>query len=279
VLDFVVVGPMKTGTSWVHEYLSWHKQVSVPTTVKETYFFSKNYDKGQHWFDKQFGNEDEFLTRGEVGPTYFPNTNAAELIRKHSPNARIIIILREPYARFMSHYYQNVRAGNIAHGTPLDEVYRDQDWVRGHSEYYKNIVLWKKTFGADQVTVLFHEDLNLRPQQFIADLSEALGIEHCTLPDSLNKKVGHRAVPVNASLLRAALKIKAFLRQRDMHFIVNTAKKLGIRNMLYSKKEPPVEQIDGSQEIRSIFLEESIQLEKELGVDLSHWKNTYNPNN
>jgi len=265
---------MKTGTSWVHEFLSWHHQVSVPTTVKETVFFSHNYHKGQQWFDKQFGSLDDPLIRGEVGPTYFPNTKAAELMRKHSPEARIIVILREPFERFLSHYYHDVRRGDIVHGTPLDKVYRENHWMRGHSEYCKNISLWKRTFGADQVAVLFYDDLNLRPQQFVADLSKALGIEYCTVPEQLNKKVGHGGVPVNKSVLRAALKFKTFLREREMHFIVNTAKKLGVRDMLYSRKTAPVEQIDGSQEIRSIFLEETIRLEKELGVDLSHWKNT-----
>ena len=276
MLDFVVVGPMKTGTSWVHEFLSWHNQVSVPTTVKETYYFSKKHHKGQQWFDKQFDELDDHLIKGEVGPTYFSETNAAELIFKHSPKARIVIILREPYERFLSHYHHNVRGGTVAQGTPLDQAYRDHDQMRGQSEYCKYITFWKQTFGADQVTVLFYEDLNLRPQQFVASLSKTLGIDDHTLPDSLNKKVGHRGVPVNKHVLRAALNFKTYLRHRDMHFIVNAAKKLGLRDMMYSKKNPPVEQIDGREKIFSIFLEESIQLEKELGVDLSHWKNTYN---
>lgn len=266
---------MKTGTSWIHEFLSWHHQVSVPTTVKETYFFSRNYYKGQYWFSKQFGRSDDFLVRGEVGPTYFPNANAATLIRKHSPKAQIIIILRDPYERFLSHYLHHVRAGSIEHGVPLNEVYRDHARIRGHSEYYKNIVLWKQNFTDDQVTVLHYEDLSVRPQRFIAGLSEALGIKACAVPDQLHKKVGDRRVPLNESVLRVAIKLKRYLRQRDMHVLVNTSKRLGIPGMLYSKREPPVANIDGAQEMFSIFLEESTRLEEELGIDVSQWQSSW----
>jgi hypothetical protein len=46
-VDFIVVGPLKTGTSWIYNYLSHHQQISLPTTVKETYFFDRTdkYDR------------------------------------------------------------------------------------------------------------------------------------------------------------------------------------------------------------------------------------------
>lgn len=37
-LDFVVVGPFKTGTSWIYNYLSDYQQIALPKKVKETFF-------------------------------------------------------------------------------------------------------------------------------------------------------------------------------------------------------------------------------------------------
>lgn len=33
-LDFAVVGPMKTGTTWLYSYLKFHNQVRVPVKLK-----------------------------------------------------------------------------------------------------------------------------------------------------------------------------------------------------------------------------------------------------
>ncbi len=41
-LDFVAVGPMKTGTSWIYEYLRFHDQVSVGYQLKPGQFEPKS---------------------------------------------------------------------------------------------------------------------------------------------------------------------------------------------------------------------------------------------
>jgi len=263
---------MKTGTSWIHDFLSWHDQVSVPSTVKETYFFSRNFHKGRDWFDSQFGRSDLTLAKGEVGPTYFPDVAAARLVKKHSPNAQVIVTLREPNERFLSHYHHNVRAGYINEGTPLDKVYSDMTLMRGHSNYYENIVRWQEIFGNDQVTVIFYEDLKLRPNYFVKLLCLTIGVEDRPMPEKLNKKVGERRVPYNASVTRIAARVVKKLRQQDMHRVVNTAKKLGGSKILYSKREPKVEHIEGAENIFAIFFDESMRLESDLGIDLSQWR-------
>ena len=79
-IDFVFVGPMKTGTSWVHEYMALHPTISVPVTVKETYYFSKNYYKGIGWYAKQHAANSETVVMGEVSPTYFDSEEVANRI-------------------------------------------------------------------------------------------------------------------------------------------------------------------------------------------------------
>ena len=250
------------------------KEVNVPATVKETYFFSDNYHKGEQWFDKQFGSSDELAIRGEVGPTYFPNTRAVELVKKHSPDAKIIITLREPYSRFLSHYFHNVNTGFIEKGTRLDATYEHKKGVRTHSEYFNNVMMWKEIFG-DQVSILLYEDLKFRPDCFARNICESLSINHYSIPDNLDQRVGERRNPMNTSVLRSALSLAKYLRKHDMHVVVNLSKKLGLIDFLYSKSNPIQEKIDGGEEVFSIVQQDSIRLKRELDLDISHWESIW----
>ncbi len=45
ILDFIIIGPQKAGTTWIYEYLKTLPGVCVPVKVKETFFFDKYYHK------------------------------------------------------------------------------------------------------------------------------------------------------------------------------------------------------------------------------------------
>ncbi len=272
MLDFLFVGPMKTGTSWIHNYLRWHEGVSVPATVKETYYFSKNSHKGEMWFDKQFDGLHPDKLRGEVGPTYFPDKNAAERILNSCPEVRIIITLREPYERFLSHYHHNVRAGFIEPGTALGEVFKTMAGMRGHASYAENVHMWREVFGADKVDVILYENLKEDAQRFGLDICNILDVHALNAPDEVNKKVGGRVTPRNAFMYRSAKNVATFLRKRDMNFLVNIPKKLGVQDMLVSKKVPQEEKLADSKEMFAALKIEGARLEQEIGLDISKWK-------
>ena len=98
-LDFLIVGAPKCGTTAIHSYLSRHPQVFLPTH-KEPHFFGSDLD----FQDQQRPNREEYSALfagaspdqriGEGSVFYLASHLAAREIREHSPNARIIVILR-----------------------------------------------------------------------------------------------------------------------------------------------------------------------------------------
>src|SRR4051812_6874199 len=50
--SFFVIGPPRTGTSWLHEVLS--KRVSLSHPTKETRFFDKHFDRGLEWYASHY---------------------------------------------------------------------------------------------------------------------------------------------------------------------------------------------------------------------------------
>jgi len=94
--DFVGVGPGRTGTTWLHEVLKGH--VNLPAGIKETDFFTTNYNKGIEWYADHFRDADRIRPTGEINP-YFGFPEAAERIAIHIPRCKIICTFRNPVER------------------------------------------------------------------------------------------------------------------------------------------------------------------------------------
>lgn len=81
-------------------------------SIKETHFFSDDatyqngFDEYSHWFCC-----DSTSIVGEIDPEYLFFPRAAERIAQHAPDARFVIILRNPYDRAYSHYLMTHRRG------------------------------------------------------------------------------------------------------------------------------------------------------------------------
>ena len=110
---------------------------------------------------------------------------------------------------------------------------------------------------------------------FARNICESLSINHYSIPDNLDQRVGERRNPMNTSVLRSALSLAKYLRKHDMHVVVNLSKKLGLIDFLYSKSNPIQEKIDGGEEVFSIVQQDSIRLKRELDLDISHWESIW----
>src|ERR1700753_1105916 len=67
--SFIVVGPPRTGTTWIHEVL--HRHATLPGPTKETRFFDLHFTRGLKWYLSHFSKANEGRPLGEVAPTYF----------------------------------------------------------------------------------------------------------------------------------------------------------------------------------------------------------------
>ena len=123
------VGPAKTGTSWVDRVLRTVDGVCLPHKVKETFFFDKHFDKGMQWYLEQFPQDRSGDLMVEVAPTYFFSDAAPERIAETIPDAQIVVTLRDPVRRAVSHYL-NLRKYGF---TDLDIARRARDFSQYHT--------------------------------------------------------------------------------------------------------------------------------------------------
>ena len=115
--DYIIAGAQKSGTTSLWAYLSEHPQVDPPMT-KEMSFFDINFHRGMNWYRMHFpldtgarshnGFGEKKLT-GESTAYYMFHPLAPARIAQTLPQAKIVLLLRNPVSRAFSHYQLKLR--------------------------------------------------------------------------------------------------------------------------------------------------------------------------
>lgn len=178
ILNFAIVGAMKSGTSSLHKLLASHSQVSLPR-IKETNFFiaERNLAKGFDWYWAQFDDTTKIL--GEASPNYSKKHVFSEVpyrLHRHNPDLKIIYIVRDPIKRASSHYSHVVLRG----------LMREQEFLPGRSgysnilntsRYFSQIEEFRKFFCEDNIHILDFSELAQNLESVKFQLKEIIGLE------------------------------------------------------------------------------------------------------
>lgn len=268
LLDFVCVGPTRTGTTWLHNALGSVASLPGPH-VKETYFFDAQFDRGVEWYRSHFRVASGTLI-GEFAPTYFHSALARRRLHALAPDCRIICILRDPVARLFSHYKMRLLNGTIR-ASFEEAVYADPEMLSS-SCYSRHLQGWMNQFGRAKVKVLLFDAL-------LADPAGTLG-ELCSFIDCATPPLIERAnvsanwfLPKNPRLARLCSSLASELRLHRYSKLVMLAKQLGIVRKIV-RRQAPMPSLDPvvEQRLRAEFGPEVEALEALLGRDLSCWK-------
>jgi hypothetical protein len=117
--DFLIIGATKTGTTSLDFYLSLHPEIHMARPKEPRFFIDApeplgRWGRGLDWYRGLFRSEKRIC--GEASPTY-SNWSAMQGVfeRMHSvvPDAKILFVVRERFARLRSSYLMNVRYRGI----------------------------------------------------------------------------------------------------------------------------------------------------------------------
>ncbi|MDQ3449059.1 MAG: sulfotransferase domain-containing protein [Chloroflexota bacterium] len=105
--DFVGVGTARSGTTWWDELIHAHPDVyRAPGVPKEVHFFDRFWDGS--WADAEIPHYHASFARpagglaGEWTPGYMVDFWVPPLLRRAVPEARLLVLLRDPIERFRS---------------------------------------------------------------------------------------------------------------------------------------------------------------------------------
>lgn len=106
----VIVGAQKAGTTQLYAYLIRHPRC-FGGYPKELQFFSKQFHRSLAWYRSRFPLAWRVARANgitiEASPSYMAQPEAIRRMHDALPDARVIVLLRDPVARAFSHYQHN----------------------------------------------------------------------------------------------------------------------------------------------------------------------------
>jgi hypothetical protein len=183
-VNFLHLGPSKSGSTWLHEILISHPEVYL-TEAKDLYFFNRYYDRGRDWYLAQFrGARADHEIVGEVCPDYLACPDAPKRIRAClGPDVRFMVTLREPAARAFSGYLylrkHGLAGGNFRQATVTAPELLDEGRYATHLRRYL------RYFDRESLYVAVFDDLEAGPQKFLDGVTDWLGVSRFAVSPEL----------------------------------------------------------------------------------------------
>ena len=268
--QFVILGAQKSGTTSLYRYLHQHPQV-LPIQGKEIQYFYPIYEAFQTWAAADPAlSMDWYMSHfppvppgsdwvtGEASPEYLPCPQAPARFAAQLPHTKAIAILRDPVARFVSHYYHRVRgmrefrslaqsvaaqlAIAAAHSSPLAFMDRSWDSYLARGLYAYQIDRWQRAIGRDRLLLLTTEQLAREPQQSMDIVCHFLGLQSHRFDFEQRYNVGQSGPPSSDN---------TNTKPRD--------------------REPSADEVTQLQKLRDFYRPHNQELADRFGVAINDW--------
>ncbi len=218
MIDFLVIGAMRSGTTSLQECLAQCAAVTVPS-IKETDYFVPEIsgEKTEAWYKSHFDNKGAL--RGEINPNYakrdvFPNVPTR--VQQAAPHCKIVYIVRDPIERALSHYQHSKLSGQ---NVPLPEDLPNSQigaHILATSRYDWQSQPWRDIFG-DQVLVVDFDDIKNNMDKVLGELGMFLEVPLITAHEIERGATGFQE-PLKANALENLSAIPSFwLSLRKTH--------------------------------------------------------------
>jgi len=240
-VTFFVLGVQKGGTTTLQSMLNKHPQVYLHPS-KEIHYFSLHYHQGSEWYESHFldAGDDQFC--GDITPYYFFHPWCAQRIHAYQPDARLIVLLRDPVQRTLSGYFHSYRLGLESLALPA-ALAAESSRLSGsagalcapdgchqshqvhsylsRSLYVQQLKAYERYFSASQLLILRSEDLFEQPSKVWRALQLFLDVELIPIPAEIqirNAGRGEAAFVTEDVLSRLRCSLEPTYRALEMRY-------------------------------------------------------------
>ena len=284
-INYTGIGVLKSATSWIFQCIEEHPDLltAKPTNNKELNFFNFNYYKGHHWYESQFDFDGR--SAGEYSPLYFHNPAVPGRIHEYNPEMKLILSLRNPVDRLLSHHKHEFRRGRLP-----DDNYDLQRFIGLNplyvsiGRYATHLKRFLNFFSFDQIHVITMREIKRNPGTVTTKLYDFLDVDPEFQPSVLNERrnVGH--VPRSRTLQKLRFMTSTYLRKYLGDSSMEALKTLGLDQVVKGVNKKRITSRDFCEpddqtleELHELYRPQINELEDLLGVSLEHWKTKRTP--
>lgn len=199
----MIIGAQKSGTTALSHFLAQHPAVAI-AQGKEVHLFnapdvaeSWGAEKINHFYSEFFQGIDTNLTWGEATPIYLYWPPIIPALKKYNPMLKVIVLLRDPVERAISHYQmEKVRRNEwlplwlalllepvrlAFAGKKLAHAHKCYSYV-ARGLYAQQINRLREHFDDNQILILENNELRKYHTQTLQQVCEFLSLEDHDIP-------------------------------------------------------------------------------------------------
>ena len=287
-VDFFIVGAPKAGTTSLYHYLNEHPEISMSSQKEPDYFSDADIQNEGMYYGKNridtikkyhslFDDNSESKLKGEASVSYLFYKNVPQNIKTYNPEAKIIIMLRDPIDRAFSHYLMDYRLGLVSDS--FEDII-DQKSVHKNaklfyqqyielSEYTNQVKRYLNVFDGKEILFIEYEDLKKDALGIVKKTYLFLGVNQVYRPD-VNKKHNTYTMPKN-SIIRFIYSFVILRNILSFFFQKNLVNRLKI--VLFKNDKKPKLLDKTRDRLKQFFTNDVNKLAKMLNKDFSRWIN------
>jgi sulfotransferase family protein len=197
-----LIGVQKAGTTTLNNWLSQHPQIYCYQSLKDIPLFVKFPEEKQ--LNKRLSletpayNHEPVVLHSAVNYIFYPSL--LQKLATKKPDAKLIIILRNPVARAISSYFyfekmlrekRGIEEALIYQPKKSFEITRDNNdftYIE-HGFYYAQLKNCLQYFSNKQLMILDYDDLKANQQQLLKNVFYFLNIDENFMPDLPSKNI------------------------------------------------------------------------------------------
>lgn len=266
---FLGIGAHRCATTWLYEMLKQHPQICMAKHRKEVHFFDLYYNRGVGWYSSLWDCDEK--ERGEIDPNYLYKEECAERIYNVLPDVKLILILRNPVERAISHYkFYKI---NRAYDKGFSDLIEEKKDVLERGLYLSQIKRYLEYFSRKQMRILIFEDIKNYPLELVQKTYSFLGVSAGFVPSGLKQKKNFSFTyqhPRFYSFLRATA---GWLYDNQLVLMLDLARSLGVKKIFRQKKMKTDVSEKEKSFLKKFYKNEAKELSRFLGRDLTkEWK-------
>lgn len=269
--NIFIVGAGRAGTTTLMNLLSNNSNICA-CSRKEPSFFDRNFSNGFKWYEGLYPLKSRHLYTVEASTNYIWYPDSISLIKKHYPNSKIVISLRNPTERAFAEYKRRIEKD----GEDRDfiDVFKNTNLLKKRSEYLITIKNIYNYFDKKDVLVLIFEkwinDYNYLQREFSNFLNLPISVKE-------QKKIKYNKSlypPIFKNLQKIRSKIfNSDQREFFLIFYIKAAFRhlIDYINHLPNPKKFPIMKNEDRKYVNNYFKINNEELEILIQKDLSVW--------
>lgn len=176
-VSFLLIGAQKSASGWLSRALASHPEIGLPigNTGKEVDFFNFSYHYGFGWYEQQFAPG---RLNGDFSVLYLADGDAPQRAAGYDPGLKLLMILRDPVERALSHHRHEIAAGRVPRSAwRFDVAANANPTYFEHSRYGYHLARWLDWFPREQLHTICFRRIAIDPHAVINDTLGFLGLD------------------------------------------------------------------------------------------------------